>query len=722
MIGSLPREPTPDLWKALEGRLDQVCEHGTDVWATVATASDIARWRPRLASDVEVSHLDWARSGPKALLARGSDIVGLDERGRALVGSMDGTRSVGDLVESGLVSTGTVTPAVVVELVRLLWSRGFLADAPVDVDDAVTAALAYRAPWRSSGARTLRTLSVEWEGADKLVRWLYAHGLRLVSNRWGGAASLAVAIGGLVAFGFVEASHRFHLVTESAGWGFALLITLNLIVVFIHELGHGTAVVHHGRSIRSAGLRIHHGAPGFFLDAPQALLLDRRERMAHNFAGPWFEAVAGGLAAIILVMTSNGAAAPVLYRFVLVNYVVLVMNLVPLLELDGYWIISDALGVPDLRARSFAFARRQLWHKLARRQTFSRAELGLGIYAAAAIAFGVVSLVLTAYFWRVTFGGVIDLMWHAGPAGVIGLIVLALVLTGPVAQALVQAILGIASRLRSLWRQIRFRMQRRWRAEAVELLRSIDLLDELPPDVCRELEARVRLVEFGRYEAVVSQGDKPTTYFLVRRGRAVVVEEDPVSGSTSELRSLGPGDGFGEMALMRRSPRLASVRAVEPLELFAVDAGTFDRLLLPRIRFPRFAPSAGELAELGTIRCLAGLDLGALRDLLNGGEWIVAGPGEDLVVQGREGDGFYLLVEGQAEVVKDGQRVEVLRHGDHFGEIALLRGAPRNATVRALTPVRLFRVDSRVFARSLATLFSAPARNAITEPSRDSYS
>ena len=65
-----------------------------------------------------------------------------------------------------------------------------------------------------------------------------------------------------------------------------------------------------------------------------------------------------------------------MYKFAVLNYLVVIMNLIPLLELDGYYILADLIEVPDLRERSLVFMRRDLFHKLRARERFSKRDVG----------------------------------------------------------------------------------------------------------------------------------------------------------------------------------------------------------------------------------------------------------------------------------------------------------------------------------------------------------
>jgi CRP-like cAMP-binding protein len=75
--------------------------------------------------------------------------------------------------------------------------------------------------------------------------------------------------------------------------------------------------------------------------------------------------------------------------------------------------------------------------------------------------------------------------------------------------------------------------------------------------------------------------------------------------------------------------------------------------------------------------------------------------GKELTREGSPGREFFILVDGNADVLKKGRRINRLKKGDFFGEIALIHQSARTATVKATSPVRALVVTERNFRRLL---------------------
>lgn len=76
--------------------------------------------------------------------------------------------------------------------------------------------------------------------------------------------------------------------------------------------------------------------------------------------------------------------------------------------------------------------------------------------------------------------------------------------------------------------------------------------------------------------------------------------------------------------------------------------------------------------------------------------------GKELIRDGARGREFFVLLEGRADVIKNGKRINEMGPGEFFGEIALVAPSPvRTATVKATTPVRVLVVTAQNFRRLL---------------------
>lgn len=224
-----------------------------------------------------------------------------------------------------------------------------------------------------------------------------------------------------------------------------------------------------------------------------------------------------------------------------------------------------------------------------------------------------------------------------------------------------------------------------------------------------ELIARLELVSFRIGELIVTEGEPGDCGYIVYSGRCRVFKVGS-TGKPVTLGSLGPGDFFGEQVLLTGRPRSASVRASEDSALFRLSRADFEKLVAqhPEVKdyLTRFLSDRAVVDFLRSSTFLGALPPVDLARLLSRLTPCRFSPGEVVIRQGDPGDRMFLVIAGELEVTQqgsDGNRVLAhLGAGQYFGERALLRDAPRSATVTASTEVRCLSLTSVDFQEVLA--------------------
>lgn len=124
-------------------------------------------------------------------------------------------------------------------------------------------------------------------------------------------------------------------------------ITLYLIA-FIHEFGHATACSYHKQKHGKIGFGIYLFTPVLYIDLSEAWNLTPKQRVKVNLAGILFEMIVGQLLILVNLFLNKN----------IIDFIILgiisrcIYNLNPLLRTDGYWVLSDLLGEPNLREKS----------------------------------------------------------------------------------------------------------------------------------------------------------------------------------------------------------------------------------------------------------------------------------------------------------------------------------------------------------------------------------
>ena len=219
------------------------------------------------------------------------------------------------------------------------------------------------------------------------------------------------------------------------------------------------------------------------------------------------------------------------------------------------------------------------------------------------------------------------------------------------------------------------------------------LFSSLGPDaflaVLQQLE--LRWVKAG--EVIVEEGDAADAMYVVVQGTMNVLR-GPANAGSKPIAVLGEGTFFGEMALVARSPRLATVVAGKDGLLFAISHVALTGLARthPSIKqvvdeFFRERLLANLLAVSPLFRAF-GPD--QKRELSAKFKLHSFASGEPILEQGKPGRGLFVLLRGGCEVFHttgSGEQLTYpnLKEGDLFGEISLLFDSPCTATVRAET-------------------------------------
>jgi len=103
------------------------------------------------------------------------------------------------------------------------------------------------------------------------------------------------------------------------------------------------------------------------------------------------------------------------------------------------------------------------------------------------------------------------------------------------------------------------------------------------------------------------------------------------------------------------------------------------------------------IEQLSKVHLLQALPPEEIAPLVHAAQQVVLAEGEELFREGDAGSSLYLVTSGSLEVTRGGVKVAVIPAGDTVGEMAVVTGAPRSASIHALEPTRLFRIPKHAF-------------------------
>lgn len=232
-------------------------------------------------------------------------------------------------------------------------------------------------------------------------------------------------------------------------------------------------------------------------------------------------------------------------------------------------------------------------------------------------------------------------------------------------------------------------------------LRRVTYLYDVPLDTLEELLRGGEVREYAREEIVIPKGpvgqDQPLHFYVVTDG-AVVVRD-----GRRLITTLRKADSFGEWGIShQRGIRAADVVAVQDSQCLRFSEAQYwwlvqrhpviqerigkIRSLLPRLEVAR---AQAQLKPVGSrpagLSVIATMTTGQLSAVALFGEVRAFRWGQQILLEGNEADGLYILLSGHLRASVRGAPVGELSEGEIFGEIGLLEGGKRSATVTVVS-------------------------------------
>jgi putative peptide zinc metalloprotease protein len=530
----------------------------------VAERLNPAKARPMLRGRIESAHLTSAR-GVEYVMLRSPDrsracYLRLTPEEWALAELMDGSRTVARLVAEFARISGKLAPDQVTRVVADLAGNRMLVELPVDAFRPLERVR--RRPWPLRlGAAMLAVIQgrrIVVADVDRLVGVLYRAGGRLLFTRPVAVLLALVAIAGMGAFCWTWArgDQSVFLTGDSYALGAALLLGLNVFALACHELGHALAAKHAGRRVPMAGFLIYFGIPSVFVDTTDVWMAGRRARLLTTAAGPAAGLVLAGTTQLIAL--AYPALAPLAFKLAFAWYLNALFNLNPFMALDGYYLLMDAVEVPNLRARGLAWVSARVRRRPPRFKQLDREGRLIAIYGMLAMVWLVIAANLAYRIYVDRVAGLALGLWRSGWVER----VLFLAVVAGLAAPLVYVGVGW---LRRRWRRLRER--RAERQLVADEPRRLQVLRDSPlgglgPDELTALAAASRWVHPRPGEQLVFAGASQRHVYVV------------VEGALEGRRPGDPGGTVRERVHAGGIVGLASALTAAPAALSWHTAGT----------------------------------------------------------------------------------------------------------------------------------------------------
>jgi len=238
-------------------------------------------------------------------------------------------------------------------------------------------------------------------------------------------------------------------------------------------------------------------------------------------------------------------------------------------------------------------------------------------------------------------------------------------------------------------------------------IRKTDLFNLIDESTWQKISGHLELVELDAGQSLFLQGDPADSMYVVVHGQ-LEVKMSEESGCETVIGKIGPAMLVGEIQAITGGGRTANIDACSDTCLVEIPKSAIEILASDAPEtFQKILDIARERLRNDQLRSLlptlfGTLNKKALDYIEKHIEWIHLRPGEILCRQGDPGDCIYIVISGRLRVVKESKDLKDLDlgeigRGEILGEVALLTGGVRSATLAGMRDSHLVKISRTVF-------------------------
>ena len=218
------------------------------------------------------------------------------------------------------------------------------------------------------------------------------------------------------------------------------------------------------------------------------------------------------------------------------------------------------------------------------------------------------------------------------------------------------------------------------------------LFKDKSKNIIASLLNKIEMIKVSPNTILFKEGDTGDYFYIIKKGTIEIT-----SSKEKTKKYLKEGDTFGELALLERKKRTATVKSVDFVILYELNGKIF-RDIVTTINQHELKDRLEFIALVPIFESMESVQLNTIASSMNK---YTFDAGTKIIDEGEVGDCLYIIRDGEVSCEKDKQIVRSLKSKEYFGEYAVLFDIPRSLSVIAKTKTTCFKIGSTLLIDTL---------------------